>query len=409
MEILNKYAEILNIKPVICQFNNQNITNKGIYQLDNESFIILLPEYSKIDYTKIIMNNEFQRQNTRSTIHYGPEYLYSNIVHKENNNWDPIVLVEKAKIESKFLTPLNSCLLNLYTKNDYMPYHQDNEECLANETIFSLSSGETKNITFKSTNDTKKLATFQMNNGTLLIMVGQVNKNYIHGVTTKCKNERLNLTFRLLKSPIFDKLLEELNQIKKAMATIQNQLIEKDKKISILENLLTEKIKENAKNITLMQNQMSKNLSTSNTIKKSVVILKSDITPNSNADSYTQQINMHLTEDSKLNADEIQDIQDYRDKKGPIVITFKTLSAKIKALKVKNKQLIIKNCLNQQNTILRKRALLLKAQNIIKNVWEYKGDIFFTKIGHEEKIQASLEIIVSLEEQHGFSSDDILR
>ena len=253
----------------------------------------------------------------RSSYYYGPDYRYSDIVHKQNLAWNDTVLKAKAKLESDFLQPLNSCLLNHYQKKGNMPFHQDNEECLDTDpVIFSLSVGETKHLVVKHVNEPQKTAQFQMCGGTLLIMMGKINRDWMHGVPAKCKDERLNLTFRLIKNDnhTLDTILSELRELKAEITMIKKQLNEKEEKISHLQNQLTHKQK-----------------SIHQETKKDVVILKSQIRESS-PEICSSHINSCLSKDG-VHASDIAYIQDHRPNKGPIIIRFKSVEAKVTALK----------------------------------------------------------------------------
>lgn len=97
---------------------------------------------------------------------------------------------------------LNSCLLNYYRNgSDSIGFHADNEPELGREPLIaSISLGATRDFQFK--HKTQKLKnTISLTNGSLLVMSGQTQNHWLHGIN-KIKNApetvqgRINLTFR---------------------------------------------------------------------------------------------------------------------------------------------------------------------------------------------------------------------
>ena len=265
-----------------------------------------------------------------------------------------------------------------------MPFHQDNEDCLDDQPIiFSLSVGESKNLVVKHATDPQKSVQFQMSSGTLLIMLGKVNSNWIHGVPTKCKNERINLTFRLINSnhQTLDTILSELRDLKVEITDIKRQLADKENKISQLQNQLSLKHQPSHHNVT-----------------NEVVILKSQIMEGS-PETCTAHINSCLPKDG-IHATDIDSIQDHRPNKGPIVIRFKSVRAKVIALKASCKLFVIKNALPKEKLFLRKEALKLREMGLIQKVWDYRGEIYFKRPDHEEKVCAGIEDINAIKANH---------
>ncbi|HEX8515161.1 MAG TPA: alpha-ketoglutarate-dependent dioxygenase AlkB [Bacteroidia bacterium] len=97
----------------------------------------------------------------------------------------------------------NSCLLNLYHNGDEgMAWHSDDEKALAkNSAIASFSFGAERKFSFKHkrTGDTASLV---LENGSLLVMCGPTQANWLHRLppTVKVKRPRINLTFRTMVS-----------------------------------------------------------------------------------------------------------------------------------------------------------------------------------------------------------------
>lgn len=93
----------------------------------------------------------------------------------------------------------NSCLLNLYHNGEEgMAWHSDDERSLGkNTTIASLSFGAERKFCFKH-KITKTTVSIMLGNGSLLVMKGATQTNWLHSLpkTKKVSSPRINLTFR---------------------------------------------------------------------------------------------------------------------------------------------------------------------------------------------------------------------
>ncbi|MBB3699887.1 alpha-ketoglutarate-dependent dioxygenase AlkB [Flammeovirga yaeyamensis] len=98
-------------------------------------------------------------------------------------------------------TTFNSCLLNYYHNGEEgMSYHTDNEkELKPRGTIASLSFGATRKFSFKH-KVSKERIDLQLENGTLLLMKGEIQEHWMHALpkTKKVNTPRINLTFRTI-------------------------------------------------------------------------------------------------------------------------------------------------------------------------------------------------------------------
>ncbi len=125
-------------------------------------------------------------------------YGYANIKRKAEL-WGENVLKLKCLVENATGAEYNSCLLNYYPSGeDGMGWHADNERELGeNPTIASLSFGATRKFSFKH-NTTKEKIDVHLNNGSLLLMTGEIQHFWKHALpkTKKIKTPRMNLTFR---------------------------------------------------------------------------------------------------------------------------------------------------------------------------------------------------------------------
>ncbi|MEN8856752.1 MAG: alpha-ketoglutarate-dependent dioxygenase AlkB [Flavobacteriaceae bacterium] len=127
-------------------------------------------------------------------------YKYSGVT-KQAHIWTPELLQLKQKIEKNSETTYNSCLLNLYhTGEEGMAWHSDGEKTLLdNGTIASLTLGAERKFSFKH-KQTKQRIDVILENGSLLLMKGTTQKNWLHRLppTKKVFSPRINLTFRTI-------------------------------------------------------------------------------------------------------------------------------------------------------------------------------------------------------------------
>lgn len=129
------------------------------------------------------------------------EYTYSNRT-KYAKFWTPELLELKKKCEEVSGEIYNSCLLNLYHDgSEGMAYHSDGETDLKKHgAIASLTFGAERKFLFKHKTTKEKVEIF-LENGSLLIMKGTTQENWLHRLppTTKVKTPRVNLTFRTIE------------------------------------------------------------------------------------------------------------------------------------------------------------------------------------------------------------------
>ncbi|EFA81379.1 hypothetical protein PPL_05363 [Heterostelium album PN500] len=110
-----------------------------------------------------------------------------NTIELKNDSW--------IKFTPNFLDEANAKLLD---GNDFIGMHADDEAYLPGKTtIASISLGATR--TFTVTHSKKKeTQEYKLNNGSLIVMGGQCQKNYRHGIPKEpdVVTPRINLTFR---------------------------------------------------------------------------------------------------------------------------------------------------------------------------------------------------------------------
>lgn len=139
----------------------------------------------------------------RKVAWYGDEpfnYTYSKTT-KSALPWTKELLELKQIIENKSGETFNSCLLNLYHSGEEgMSWHSDDEKDLKkNGAIASLSLGATRKFAFKH-KVSKQTVSVVLENGSLLIMKGSTQSNWLHRLppTKKISTPRINLTFRTI-------------------------------------------------------------------------------------------------------------------------------------------------------------------------------------------------------------------
>lgn len=127
-------------------------------------------------------------------------YSYSNTT-KQALIWTKELLELKQLTEKLTGETFNSCLLNLYhTGEEGMAWHSDDEKALGlNTSIASLSFGAERKFSLKH-KMSKDTVTQVLEHGSLLIMKGTTQTNWLHSLpkTKKITTPRVNLTFRTI-------------------------------------------------------------------------------------------------------------------------------------------------------------------------------------------------------------------
>jgi len=129
------------------------------------------------------------------------EYTYSNI-KKTGLIWTSELIELKELTENLTGETFNSCLLNLYHSGEEgMAWHSDGEKDLKKKgAIASLSFGAERKFAFKNKR-TKEVISRVLEHGSLLIMKGDTQENWLHRLPPTKKNfgPRVNLTFRTIE------------------------------------------------------------------------------------------------------------------------------------------------------------------------------------------------------------------
>jgi len=129
-------------------------------------------------------------------------YTYSNITMQPKVFTNELLDI-KIKVENKIGTKFTSCLANLYRNGqDSNGWHADNEKELGKQPIIaSVTFGAERIFHFKHKKDNTLKAKLILNHGSLLVMKGDTQNNWLHQLPKTKKNlsERINLTFRIIK------------------------------------------------------------------------------------------------------------------------------------------------------------------------------------------------------------------
>lgn len=174
---------------------------------------IINNQKSKVYYDKLLENIVWDNDKAiifgkliltkRKVAWYGEkpfEYRYSGTT-KLALPWTTELQELKTIVEQKTGETFNSCLLNLYHNGDEgMAWHSDGEKDLKeNGAIGSLSFGAVRKFAFKH-KKTKETVSVILEHGSLLMMKGTTQKNWLHRLppTKKVKTPRVNLTFRTI-------------------------------------------------------------------------------------------------------------------------------------------------------------------------------------------------------------------
>jgi alkylated DNA repair dioxygenase AlkB len=144
----------------------------------------------------------------RLTAWYGDPsavYAYSGVTMAPHP-WIPTLIKIKSRIETACKTPFNSVLLNLYRNHrDSMGMHSDDEKELGPQPIIaSVSFGDARRFVMKQkTQKNSPSKTFWLSSGSLLIMRGETQKLWKHGIPKESQicGPRINLTFRTILTP----------------------------------------------------------------------------------------------------------------------------------------------------------------------------------------------------------------
>tara|TARA_R100001244_G_scaffold259_24_gene594 strand:- start:11883 stop:12485 length:603 start_codon:yes stop_codon:yes gene_type:complete len=131
-------------------------------------------------------------------------YRYSGLTHQPLP-WTPLLAEIRRRVAAAAGQALNGVLLNYYRDgNDSMGWHSDDEAELGrNPLVASLNLGGTRRFDLRRKGQSRIEHSLALEHGSLLVMRGPTQHYWQHQVAktrTPCA-PRLNLTFRLIRSP----------------------------------------------------------------------------------------------------------------------------------------------------------------------------------------------------------------
>lgn len=183
--------EILNILP----YDGDALLLKGFVQSQTKYFDELKNSI-RWHQGQIKMYGKLMNEG-RLTAWYGDtNYKYSGKVNTPNK-WTP-ELIEVKNLVEQIGKSYNLRLLNYYRHgSDSIGMHSDDEKALDTSSgIASLSFGGSRDFVFRHKEKNEKI-TVQLDDGDLLLMLGDTQKYWKHGVPKRTQADaRINLTFR---------------------------------------------------------------------------------------------------------------------------------------------------------------------------------------------------------------------
>ena len=131
----------------------------------------------------------------------GKTYIYSGI-RTDPKPWTPLLSKIRRRVEDVCGSTFNSVLLNYYRDGkDSVSWHADDEPELGMAPVIgSVSFGATRAFHFKHRWNNKLGAKIDLTHGSLLLMAGLTQKNWLHQIPkiSKFIGPRINLTFRTI-------------------------------------------------------------------------------------------------------------------------------------------------------------------------------------------------------------------
>ena len=135
----------------------------------------------------------------------GRTYTYSGI-EMAPQPWTPALLEVRAAAEREARVTFNSVLCNRYRDGrDSVAWHSDDEpELGVDPVIASVSFGAVRPFRFRHRLDPSLTAEVELASGSIVVMRGPTQACWRHQIpkTTRLVGERLNLTFRVIVTPV---------------------------------------------------------------------------------------------------------------------------------------------------------------------------------------------------------------
>lgn len=125
-------------------------------------------------------------------------YYYSNQL-SQSKPMTPALKKMLEIVNEIYKTNYNGILINKYiTGNDYISAHSDSEENCDVNGVVAISYGATRKFRIRDKTTKKIVNDFYLENGNMLIMGGDFQKEFTHEIPVekKIKDERISFTFR---------------------------------------------------------------------------------------------------------------------------------------------------------------------------------------------------------------------
>jgi alkylated DNA repair dioxygenase AlkB len=133
----------------------------------------------------------------------GCRYAYSGIVH-DPLPWPEVAASLRGRVQDALGVSFNGVLANRYRNGrDSMGWHSDDERELGRDPVIaSLSFGAERRFLLRERGgEDPETREFTLCHGSLLLMRGDSQRRFKHSLpkTTRCHDERVNLTFRCVR------------------------------------------------------------------------------------------------------------------------------------------------------------------------------------------------------------------
>lgn len=132
---------------------------------------------------------------------YGQSYYYTGKMHVALPIEHPFLIQLLQWVCQHSGQIYKQMLINWYQDgHHYIGYHSDDENQLVpNSAIYSFSFGQTRDFCIKSKHDSDFHQTIPLQNNSLIIMGGEMQKYYKHSIPKRLRvtGKRINVTFRL--------------------------------------------------------------------------------------------------------------------------------------------------------------------------------------------------------------------
>ncbi|XP_023326591.1 uncharacterized protein LOC111700016 [Eurytemora carolleeae] len=177
---------------------------KFLSEKGNDLMLTRLRKYCRWHQKQVKVGGEWKYQ-PRLVSWYGPcDYAYSGLVMEKNLNWAPELLDLLHRLIGMTRHEFNSCFLNLYRHGyDMCGWHSDSHPQLGrNPPVASVSLGAVRVFELRKKKGAPNFIRFPLFPGSLLLMEGAVQEDWLHCIPKDpaCKEERVNLTFRIMYS-----------------------------------------------------------------------------------------------------------------------------------------------------------------------------------------------------------------